>query len=398
MTQEQLTTIGDVYNLLSPEKKGKLSPIQKAAMALADEMTTQIQLRDEVFETLRQELANNSNADIVSKELTEAVATASVYNMVSRFLVALDVEDHAKIPCPVPGLPSTKSEPSNTLPYPSASYSYDHGLVEVAKDVQLATRVHFHSVQAPWILFVNSLMTNLTMWDAIIPEFSAHFNIVTYDQRGHGFSSIPPEEPKCTLEQLADDIVAVMDALGITKLHSVIGVSQGGATALAFALRHGRSRTDHVVACDTQPVSPQANIAAWDDRIALARSQGMGALAVATVPRWFDPQGSKATEIVRARVSHMIASTAIEGFARSARSLQGYDLVSQGLKDAVKSNGSFKTLLLAGGADGKLPEVLQGFSNEVGVEFAKIQGAGHLPMCDAPKDFVNAVLPFLLQK
>lgn len=410
VTDEQLSTIGDIHGLIEVSKKGVFSPLQQACLDLADEMTAHVKVRDETFDRLKTLLAQSKGQEAVDKEATEAVLTTATYNMVSRFLVAIDVGNRANVPCPVPGLPQD-SGAKGIVSYPTTRFDYSHGLVQVAEKVQLATKVHFHSMQAPWIVFVNSLMTNLTMWDAVLPRFAAHFNIVTYDQRGHGASSVPPTE--CDLDQLTDDVTAILDALGVSRAHAVIGVSQGGATALNFALRHGSLRTARIVACDTQAVSPQANIAAWDERKAQARKEGMAALADVTVPRWFVEGQSKATGAVRSAVWQMITSTSVEGFARTARSLQGYDLVGSGLVDVVQgkkqptaaASATFAApmpmLLLAGSADGKLPEVLQDLAEQIGTpstSFVNIDGAGHLPMCDRPQQFVDAVLPWLLQK
>jgi pimeloyl-ACP methyl ester carboxylesterase len=383
---DQLSTIGDIQKRLD-HSKGTLSPIQQAAMNLADEMTANIQVRDETFDTLKQELTKAGDDDerVLEKKMTEAVAVVATYNMVSRFLVALDVDDHANVPCPVPGLEGKSDAGTSSI------FDYSHGLVQVSDKVNLATKVHFNSMQSPWIVFVNSLMTNLTMWDAVLPAFTPHFNIITYDQRGHGFSSTPSSG--CTLDELADDVATIQAALGVEKLHAVIGVSQGGATTLNFALRHG-DKVDRIVACDTQAVSPQANNAAWDERIELAQAKGMAALASVTVPRWFGP-GSGASNAVRSRTLDLVSSTSVQGFEKSARSLQGYDLVAKGLKEKLKSS---KTLLVAGSADGKLPEALGGLARETGVEFVSIENAGHLPMCDQPKAFIDKVLPWLLSK
>jgi pimeloyl-ACP methyl ester carboxylesterase len=391
VTYDQLSTIGDIHKTLN-HSKGQLSPIQQAAMNLADEMTTNVKVSDETFATLKAELAKADKGDeaVVNQKMTEAVSTVAVYNMVSRFLVALDVDDHSNVPCPVPGLEGVSSE-SAPLGFPYTPFNYSHGLVQVSKNVNLATKIHFNSMQSPWIVFVNSLMTNLTMWDAILPSFTPHFNVITYDQRGHGKSSTPPSG--CTLDELADDIAAIQAGLGVEKLHAVVGVSQGGATALNFAIRH-HDKVDKVVACDTQAVSPEANIKAWDERIDMAQKQGMSALANVTVPRWFGP-GSAASDSVRSKTVQLVASTSTEGFEKAARSLQGYDLVSKGLKNVLEGS---KTLLVAGSADGKLPEALQGLAKETGVDFVAIDSAGHLPMCDQPKAFTDKVLPWLLSK
>ena len=371
--------------------KGPLSAIQQAAVDLADEMTTSVRVREQTFATLRKELQQVGVVDeaALNTQMTEAVATVATYNMVSRFLVALDVDDRAGVPCPVPGLEGMPEGPP--LDYPNAPSDYTHGLVQVAKGVNVATKVHFNSMQSPWVVLVNSLMTNLTMWDAVLPSLTPHFNIITYDQRGHGFSSTPATG--CTLDELADDVAAIQAALGVEKLHAVVGVSQGGATALNFALRHS-DKVDRIVACDTQAVSPAANSKAWDERIEMAQQQGMRALAQVTVPRWFGP-GSGASDAVRAKTMELVASTTVGGFEKAARSLQGYDLVASGLNDVLKRS---RTLLVAGSADGKLPEVLRGLAQETGVDFAEIDSAGHLPMCDQPQAFTAAVLPWLQAK
>lgn len=199
------------------------------------------------------------------------------------------------------------------------------------------------------------------------------------------------------MDQLADDIAAILESLKIpTPVHSVIGVSQGGASTLAFAVRHGKL-TKSIVACDTQIKTPQANIAAWDERIAIARKNGMKPLSEATVPRWF-PAGSIFVEGSKDHIAReMIESTPVEGFVAGARALQGYDY-SGSIADALKGK---KALLLAGQMDGKLPEGLKALSDEVnkteGVksEFYAVPGAGHLPMLEGVGAFLNRLQEFL---
>ena len=51
-------------------------------------------------------------------------------------------------------------------------------------------RLHYRmdctSETAPWLVFCNSLGTDLHMWDAQIDELSRHFRVLRYDRRGHG--------------------------------------------------------------------------------------------------------------------------------------------------------------------------------------------------------------------
>lgn len=184
-----------------------------------------------------------------------------------------------------------------------------------------------------------------------------------------------------------------------TPIHAIIGVSQGGATALAFAQNHP-TLFSRLVACDTQATSPAANAKAWDERIALARSKGsMVPLADVTVPRWF-PQGSTSEFNAGGRreffIHDMITSTPIEGFAMSAAALQGYD-VYPGLADKLQEK---KVLLVAGERDGALPGVLSGLKDKleadgVDARFEQIACAGHLPMVEAAQQWLDVVERFL---
>lgn len=96
----------------------------------------------------------------------------------------------------------------------------------------------------------------------------------------------------------------------------------------------------------------------------------------------------------------MVKTTQVEGFAAGARALQDYDLIKDGIVEALSKASSNRHLLLAGEADGKLPETLEAFTtklNQAGAkaEFVSIPNAGHLPMCDNPDAWLKPVLKFL---
>lgn len=359
-------------------------------------MTAHVKVQDGVFDTLKHELAKAAGGEDKTNQLmVEATGTVAVYNMVSRFLVALDIDDRANQEVPVPGLPSDNGAGVPT--FPESNYGAGRGLVQVSGGQTIATRVHFHSMTAPWVILINSLMTNLTMWDDVVLGLSdAGYNVVCYDQRGHGASPAPSEP--CTVEQLADDAADVLTALGVDKARAVIGVSQGGATALSFAIRHP-DRAEKIIANDTQPASPAANAQAWEDRIALAKKEGMKPLADATVARWYGSDSSAGSEAIKAKAARLIEGTDVFGFEQGARALQKYDLLSAGLLKALAAK---PTLLVAGEADGALPKVLEGLRQDVKkeggsaeVSFASVSRAAHLPMMDNPQGWLEVVLPFL---
>src|SRR5687767_12308793 len=79
--------------------------------------------------------------------------------------------------------------------------------------------------EGPCITLSHSLACDLSMWDGQAALLSEKFRVLRYDTRGHGQTSAPPGE--YTLDQLADDAKALLDALGIRRTHW-IGLSMGG--------------------------------------------------------------------------------------------------------------------------------------------------------------------------
>src|SRR5436853_1064439 len=88
---------------------------------------------------------------------------------------------------------------------------------------------------APWLVWSNSLATDLSMWDEQAREFGRAFRVLRYDQRGHGRTEAPAG--RYSFDLLIADALALMDALAIRKAHFA-GLSMGGATALGLAEQH----------------------------------------------------------------------------------------------------------------------------------------------------------------
>src|SRR3954464_6876121 len=99
---------------------------------------------------------------------------------------------------------------------------------------------------APWVMFSNSFMTTLDMWDGQARDLAGEYRVLRYDQRGHGGTD--PPAGHYTFDLLIADAVALMEALNI-KRTSFAGLSMGGATALGFAQQHP-DRLDKVIVCD----------------------------------------------------------------------------------------------------------------------------------------------------
>jgi len=162
----------------------------------------------------------------------------------------------------------------------------------------------------PWLVFSNSLSTNLSLWDGQVAAFGNSFRILRYDQRGHGGTEVPREP--CAYEQLVDDVVALFDALAIQRA-TFVGVSMGAVTALRLAARNS-GRVDRIVACDGQWVNRTGAKELGEQRIAVARKQGMEGLVESTVRRWFRAEFIAGNPPVLEKVRRMVTTTPAEGF------------------------------------------------------------------------------------
>ncbi len=233
----------------------------------------------------------------------------------------------------------------------------------------------------PWVTFSNSLITHQDMWDAQVEALSPHFDVLTYDQRGHGGSE---GTGPYGFRQLASDVVALWDALGIERSH-LVGLSMGAVTMAQVAARWP-GRCGKLVFADGSPAAVPRQRETWEERLAVARGQGMEVLFQATLERWF-PHGSPAS---RALTLSMMRATSMEGLVGCVQSLAEAD--AQPALDAVTA----PVLFIAGELDGVLPQALAAQAvRKPGREFVLIPGAGHLANLDAPSAFSAALRTFL---
>ena len=120
------------------------------------------------------------------------------------------------------------------------------------------------------IVFSNSLGSDLSMWDPQVEYFKDNYQIICYDKRGHGKSS--PIQGPYTFDMLENDVISIMDEIGIDKAHFV-GLSMGGMTSLGLALKHS-NRFDKLVCCAARADMPPPAIEAWDQRMAVVEDKG----------------------------------------------------------------------------------------------------------------------------
>ncbi|MBU2551146.1 MAG: alpha/beta hydrolase [Proteobacteria bacterium] len=110
------------------------------------------------------------------------------------------------------------------------------------------------------LVFIMGLRRNAEWWYRQIPDLSAAFQVVVFDNRGAGRTDKPAMDYSIPL--FADDTAALLDGLGLDCCH-VLGVSMGGYIAQELALRHPERVESLVLGCSSPggelavPMSPE---------------------------------------------------------------------------------------------------------------------------------------------
>jgi 3-oxoadipate enol-lactonase len=174
--------------------------------------------------------------------------------------------------------------------------------------ISFATHGEFKN---PALVLSNSLATDRSMWQLVLPQLSKAYYVVTYDTRGHGLSQCAANNIE--LSDLANDVVAVMDAAKIQKAFFA-GISLGGMTGLTLALHHP-DRLLGLMACNCRGRIDAAGIEGWNQRLEVARKGGgMHALAESSIARWFAPDYIAANPEQMKIMAQIVSKNSVDGF------------------------------------------------------------------------------------
>lgn len=209
------------------------------------------------------------------------------------------------------------------------------------------------------------------MWHRAIPALAAHHRVLTFDNRGVGHSDAP--RPPYSVEQLAADGIAVMDAAGVERCH-VYGVSMGGLTAQELALSY-RERVRSLVLGCTGCIEPEDNPIRLPFAVQKALVRPLVRLSMLRPRRAGRHYGAGTPERVKADDLALLRSTRV-----TSRGLVG-QVIAVGTYSSRRRLTALKvpTLVIHGDADQvvsvqkgeELASVIPGASLEI------LAGAGH---------------------
>lgn len=239
-------------------------------------------------------------------------------------------------------------------------------------------------VDAPVVVLSHSLGATRAMWDAQVPALAERYRVLAYDTRGHGESPAP--EGPYSIDDLADDVVALLDEVGAERAH-VVGLSLGGMTGLRLAAREP-GRVDRLaVLCTSAKPEPGPFL----ERAAAVRAGGTAPLAPAIAARWLTPGFAAANQDLVARLEAMIARADDQGYAACCEVVANLDL------RADLARITAPTLVVSGADDVALPPEHQRAiaAGIPGAELLTVAPGAHLANLEQPQQIAAALLAHL---
>jgi len=223
------------------------------------------------------------------------------------------------------------------------------------------------------------------IWSGLTEVLALRHRVITVDARGFGES--PLGDRGYAIDDLADDLAALLADLGVPRA-AVLGMSMGGYTALAFAVRHP-ARLAALVLCDTRAAADSAETRkARDGAIGRIKATGSGPYLDGSLARLLSPE----------------APPALVTFLRERAETRAASLIAgiEALRDRPDRTAELRaihapTLAIRGSGDQitPAPDMQQMADAIAGATLVTLPGAGHLSHVEAPAAFERALTPFL---
>lgn len=238
---------------------------------------------------------------------------------------------------------------------------------------------------APVVMLSNSLMSNMSMWEPQMAALTAQFRVLRADTRGHGQTEVTPGAYSIAL--LAQDAVALMDALGLKKVHFA-GLSKGGMIGQYLGAKHG-DRLLSLTLADTASEMPTH--AMWDERLRIAREVGISGLVDGTIKRWFTPGFMERAPQEIDKVRAMIMTTPAQGYVGCASAVRNMS------QTAILKEIGVPTAIIVGESDPacsvEQSKVLH--AEIAGSSLTILPDSAHLANIEQPELFNQALMGFL---
>ncbi|WP_049569428.1 alpha/beta fold hydrolase [Streptomyces sp. SBT349] len=230
----------------------------------------------------------------------------------------------------------------------------------------------------PPVVLLHPLALSAEVWRPLL-EATPGLRFVAIDAPGHG--ETPWDGRPFTVQDMAADAVAVLDALGLDRV-GLVGLSMGGSTAVVLAGGHPHLIASQVL-IDTTACYGDNRLAEWEARASRATGSARADQIPFQVDRWFSPATvEREPETVR-RVADLFLRTGSEAHAAACRALGALD--ARELLPAITA----PTAVLVGSEDYATPPEMAAelHAGIAGSRLRVLEGARHLSVLDDPRSW-----------
>jgi pimeloyl-ACP methyl ester carboxylesterase len=241
------------------------------------------------------------------------------------------------------------------------------------------------------VVLIHGYPLNSRLWQPQLDSLADVAHLIAPDLRGHGDSEAIPGP--YSMDLLADDCAALLDALDIREPVVVNGLSMGGYIAMAFARRYPERLAGLVLTATRSGADSEASKAGRDQAANQAREQGVNAIVEAMLPKLLAPDNFQFRPDLVDEARAIMSNTSLEGVLGdlegmktrpdSTPSLPQISVptrILHGAEDQIISKAEARAMVAA------LPDA----------GLVIIPGAGHLPNLEQPETYNQLLGDFIL--
>jgi 3-oxoadipate enol-lactonase len=254
------------------------------------------------------------------------------------------------------------------------------------------TRIHYQAFGrsgAPAVLMIQGLGADKHGWDLQRYRFAWHYRVIAFDNRGAGRSDKPFSA--YSLEQMAEDAIAVLDADGVEAAH-VVGASMGGVMSQILAIRHPERVLSLTLVCTAcrNFAWRRELLARW---ATVATERGVGEMSRRAARWMIGPRSFRRLAPALTWLGPVGMTRTSHGFVAQVRAILTMD---ESLAEEL-STITVPVLVVVGNQDILTP---RGDSEELAeriptAELVVVSGAAHGIMIEHGRTFNGIVLEFL---
>lgn len=237
---------------------------------------------------------------------------------------------------------------------------------------------------APPLILLNSIGTDMDLWDGALPALRRRFSVLRIDAPGHGASM--DDAGDYAMAALAEIVVAVMNDAGLSSA-TIAGVSLGGMIAMELALRAPSRVSALALIC----TSATMDSAAWTNRVSLVRRSGMASIADLAMGRFLSPAFVLANPDVAATIRRGLLTMDARSYAGCGAAIRDMTLAGRIGRIACP------TLVVTGTLDTSTPLAGHGDYLLRHIPAARhVQlDVAHLAPLEAPDALADAIVDFM---